>query len=338
MKIAPSRPLRFLIIALLVAVVYWPAGFYPFSPLREHTNGALTEPTGALAFPAPGLGLSNQAPHWLRGALERNAMEVKLELRTSDTEQEEACIFSLADDTGESYFSLGQNKEHLVVRWRSPALTGTRLRSAYVGKVFNSPNWKELHVHLDHETLRVSVNGKVAAQRPVGPNPFPAWQPQARVTVGNRIEFHEPWRGEFRSLLAGSGEQWDDLLAPGALAFPSPYTFVSSDRTRHLFSLVSLTPTRAIIKDWIINTLGFIPLGALIVLSFPGRLRVLTATAACLAVSLTIELTQIYLPWRVPSLQDLLLNTVGGLIGAVLAGAWLRLARSRKLGREAAAR
>lgn len=322
--------MRYALVMLLVALVYWPAGFYPFSPLRAHANGALSEPSGLLAFPTPGLGISNPAPAWLARARENNLLELKLELRTRNTAQQHASLISLADSTGESNFSLGQHKGHLVVHWRSPSATGSTLRSAYIGKVFDCADWQTLHIRLSGNALRVVVNGKVAAERAIAANPFPAWSSHARFAVGNRIEFYDPWQGEFRTLLVGAGEGWTDLLAPGALAFPSPYTFVSSDRTRHLFSLDNPAPARALIKDWIINTVGFLPLGVLLVALFRERMRVVAATLACFAVSLSIELTQILLPWRVPSLQDLLLNTAGGLIGALLTDLWLRLAARRQ--------
>jgi VanZ family protein len=53
---------------------------------------------------------------------------------------------------------------------------------------------------------------------------------------------------------------------------------------------------------------------------------------------LSIELTQILLPWRVPSAQDLLLNVAGGLMGAWLMvfAFWLQQRRQASLrhGRE----
>lgn len=328
-----SRCARYATVILLVVLVYWPAGFYPFSPLRAHTNGAISDPAGLLAFPTPGLGLSTPAPAWLARARENNLLELKVELRTHNAAQEHASLISLADSTGESNFSLGQHKGHLVVRWRSPSAAGRTLRSVYVGKVFDTAQWRTLQIRLSGDSLRVLVDNKVAAERAIAANPFPAWLPNARFAVGNRIEFFDPWQGEFRALLVGAGEGWTDLMAPGALTFPSPYTFVSSDRTRHLFSLDNPAPVRALIKDWVINTLGFLPLGIALVLSLPGRSRVLLATLGCLAVSLSIELTQIFLPWRVPSLQDVLLNTAGGWIGAILANLAVRLwmRRQRRL-------
>ena len=73
------------------------------------------------------------------------------------------------------------------------------------------------------------------------------------------------------------------------------------------------------------NVLGYAPLGFLVTLSamrmgYTGRVITLT-TVLCAVLSLTMESLQSYLPARVPSLADFLLNTAGASMGAVLANA-----------------
>ena len=77
--------------------------------------------------------------------------------------------------------------------------------------------------------------------------------------------------------------------------------------------------------DFIINTLGFIPLGfltmALLAEMQPvGRRHHLAWTLAfCLAVSLAIEILQyFFLPGRTSSLYDVIANTMGALLGGIL--------------------
>lgn len=78
------------------------------------------------------------------------------------------------------------------------------------------------------------------------------------------------------------------------------------------------------------NMLGYVPLGVLLALSFLRRgalpfvpkanwAAVLVATAVASTLSLAMEALQTYLPMRVPSNVDLLLNMGGALLGAVLA-------------------
>jgi VanZ family protein len=87
------------------------------------------------------------------------------------------------------------------------------------------------------------------------------------------------------------------------------------------------------VGDAILNVLGFAPLGFLISIVLRKHVKptslILTATMVGFVVSLGIEWTQSLMITRSSSLQDLVLNTVGSLVGAVAA-----LASSRLRGRE----
>lgn len=75
-------------------------------------------------------------------------------------------------------------------------------------------------------------------------------------------------------------------------------------------------------SDILTNILIYAPLGALLMLSLPARLqpagRILAVTLVSALLSLTLEYFQAYLPGRVPSFGDWLLNTCGGCAGALL--------------------
>ena len=75
--------------------------------------------------------------------------------------------------------------------------------------------------------------------------------------------------------------------------------------------------------DLVANFLGYVPLGFLITLALlratalPQPLWL--AAFVCSVVSLFLEALQSYLPQRVPQLSDWLLNSAGGLVGAIVA-------------------
>ena len=78
--------------------------------------------------------------------------------------------------------------------------------------------------------------------------------------------------------------------------------------------------------DFIINTLGFIPFGFLTMAllaemrSERCRNRLAWTLAFCLTVSLVIEILQyFFLPGRTSSLYDVIANTMGALLGGILA-------------------
>lgn len=78
--------------------------------------------------------------------------------------------------------------------------------------------------------------------------------------------------------------------------------------------------------DLAINILGYMPLGFLVVLSlgtpWPRPVRVIAAGLATITLSLSLEVLQTWLPTRVPSHVDLTCNSIGGILGALIAAGW----------------
>lgn len=80
---------------------------------------------------------------------------------------------------------------------------------------------------------------------------------------------------------------------------------------------------RNFITDTIINLIGFIPFGFILFASlirFGGALEkhgVLITVAFCFSVSIALEILQAWIPSRSSQMADLVLNTLGGWIGAI---------------------
>ncbi len=74
--------------------------------------------------------------------------------------------------------------------------------------------------------------------------------------------------------------------------------------------------------DVLINVIGYVPLGILLSAAISPLLRgfkaFLFAFVVCLLLSLIMEALQVYLPNRVPSNLDWIMNSTGGFIGAIL--------------------
>src|SRR5438034_2426906 len=100
-------------------------------------------------------------------------------------------------------------------------------------------------------------------------------------------------------------EGWRD---PGV----SPFAYLNAPWPRHITSF-----------DVTVNFLGYIPYGFLAVAALHPRLRgipaFLVATASALALTLTLEALQSYLPARFPSNLDALCNLLGAALRAALA-------------------
>jgi len=79
-------------------------------------------------------------------------------------------------------------------------------------------------------------------------------------------------------------------------------------------------------SDLFVNVIAYLPLGFLLLRLLPGNgakaLSVLLATAAGIALSFTMELTQAFLPSRTSSTLDLFTNGLGTMLGALSALLW----------------
>jgi len=109
------------------------------------------------------------------------------------------------------------------------------------------------------------------------------------------------------------------------IVYGSLYPFSGWLPAEGMFDFLTAPWPRYIIRsDLIINFLAYLPLGLLAARALRYRLRlgaaVIAATVLCLLLSLAMESLQALLPERVSSLLDLLLNGLGGLGGALLAG------------------
>lgn len=125
---------------------------------------------------------------------------------------------------------------------------------------------------------------------------------------------------------AGSGASQILALAYALLiVYGSLYPFSDWLPAEDMLAFLSAPWPRYILRsDTITNVLVYLPLGLLVAHALRYRLRptaaVFAATALCLLLSFTMESLQALLPDRVSSLLDLLLNGLGGLGGALLAG------------------
>lgn len=117
------------------------------------------------------------------------------------------------------------------------------------------------------------------------------------------------------------------LICYGSL-YPFNFNFDGSYPTLKA-ALLQLSWARAGRADRVRNVLLYVPLGFCLMLMLRNRLgfglAALISTLLGAALSICIELAQVYLTIRVPSLMDMTLNATGTLLGAVGGVAWRSL-------------
>jgi VanZ family protein len=117
------------------------------------------------------------------------------------------------------------------------------------------------------------------------------------------------------------------LLVVAIIVYGSlyPWHFEFAGRPDAVTVLLHSWPTawdRFLLRDVVINVLLYVPLGAVACLAWLPRwprAAAFAATGFGCALSLSMELTQNYIPGRVTSLSDLTTNTLGTAAGACLA-------------------
>ncbi len=115
------------------------------------------------------------------------------------------------------------------------------------------------------------------------------------------------------------------LIYAGLIVYASLYPFLNwrDQGVVPWFFLTAPLPRYWTVFDVVANLLGYMPLGFFLVLSAlrTGRVRyaLRMAVLAASALSLLMESFQVYLPNRVPSNLDLMLNMAGGVLGALCA-------------------
>jgi len=85
-----------------------------------------------------------------------------------------------------------------------------------------------------------------------------------------------------------------------------------------------------IVLEFLANIALFVPFGILALTAFRW-MRVWSATAAGFFTSCLIEGVQLFLPTRFSTISDLVANTAGALIGALLVAGWRRRQGRREL-------
>jgi VanZ family protein len=187
-------------------------------------------------------------------------------------------------------------------------------------------------------------DGDCAGQLVIGSSPVTndSWSGQVRGVAIYRQELspvqvlshYQTWTAEGRPDLS-AGEQPVALYllderggsvvhnaVPGGidLSIPSRYSLVHQRFLQPFWQ--EFKPDRGYVKDILINIFGLVPLGFFFC-AYWTRMRpipraLLVTTALGLAVSLTIEILQSYLPTRDSGTTDLITNTLGTFLGAKL--------------------
>lgn len=341
--VATLEPFQFQIPPVLRTRIFPP-------PEWSTPDGMVFRGTGAFGYEEPVREIAD--------AIETaNAFYIYAELQPERARQSgPARIVTYSLSVSYQAFLLGQSGGELVVRLADPSRDRTRFMGhVYLfGARLSTESPNHVLVTVTPEALSLYCNGTLV-DRYLDPVFEPGtWSRSCRLVAGNGPELIRPWRGRLRTLVIGSGPPPRHvvdaaLVSPDAAFVVADTTESSRDgvtQSRTLLALDagtspptgwaaitvpaggapkmpwSLRPFNEPVsrqwarEDWLRNAILLLPLGVLLALR---RFRPVPIGLAVLLVSLTIELTQLFLPARYTQTTDLILNVAGGLFGAIVA-------------------
>lgn len=316
-----ERSARRFLWLLPVLMIYWAVGFYPFqweSPFYIFPNGAVLNQTGTIAFPKPGIAHTSTTPRWISQAIQSQSLQVILEINAKRTHQfGPARIFTISANTLERNLTLGQQGTDLILRLRRPDSSPNGTPAYEVKNVFSTPGWRRIDLVIGDGKLGLSINGKRRLLERLPVNLFDAWKSDYQMALGNELTFDRPWLGEIRYARVST----PDIQAlytsnKNNLSVPNAYYLARKTWSpTKISSFVSEHIKLAIWRDWAVNLVGFMPLGFLLTFLLARQYRVLGVMLLSASLSLSIELTQFFFAYRHPEIDDLFLNTLGGVLG-----------------------
>lgn len=308
-------PVGILAVSGYVLVSLWPLAW---APPERVANGARIDQQTGLQLPTPGLARTADPPEWLETAMESGRLEIMLRVRPLLTRQDgPAHILSLSGDPFERNLVIGQRRDDLVVVLRTPAAGARDRRGAErvvrVRDAFLAGHWLDVALAITPGELTLSVGERPPVRRELTSHPLRTWDTSHRLTFGNEITGGRPWLGDIERVVVRTPDA--TYAYPGAAPLERPPAFWIMSEAPKLRPFFHLNP-----RDTINNLLLYLPLG----LFFAGSARAGTRRAALQALlligslSASLELAQFFVLSRNPSINDCLLNLVGGAIGYLL--------------------
>lgn len=332
-------------------VVYAIAAFIPFewdppeyaaNPVEKLGDGR------GLRFTGIGVARTPRPPSWLDEVIDTGRFEARLTVTTADPDQPEmARILSLSPSHSRRNLTIGQDGSDLEVRVRMPDTDLDGLPSLRVEQVFARPGPVRISVVADGERLVVSVDGEPRASKPMPPAPLRDWDRRYRLSLGNEQDpsretlvadcrrvglsctgvldaivasDDHAWRGVVEQAEIRTATTTIDYTTPGTLTIPESRWEFRDDPH------VNVRRWRGTRRDNVVNLVGFVPLGFLLGLGPPGsrwRRRLPLVVGFTLLVSVGIEIVQFFMPDRISSYTDVVVNLSGSLLGSAIAAAAL---------------
>jgi hypothetical protein len=301
-----------LTVAVLVLFAYFPFGWDPPHNVR---NDVTRTSEGHLRFGKRNVARSSGAPEWLARARTAGRLTIDLEARPQFPQHNtSASIMMLARDYWHTSFAIGQDDTNLVLWLRRPGSNDNGDPPFAVPEVFRPNHWARVHVEIAGMRLTVIVDGKVGLHESLPSDILSTW-PNGRIALGDEVHGGRGWNGEIRRAEVTTVGDSVDYVRSAALLVPPSYFYLPDH-------VAPFPPPTA--GEWfilVLHLLSFIVVGFLIMWTRRPAVGVPSATIMAFGLAVVLALGKFFFDGRHTSIADLVVQSLGGLIGAML-GHW----------------
>ena len=304
-------------VLMLIVIAYFP---FAWSPPRTVRNQVTRGTDGSLGFAGMNYARTPDTPAWLQEVRASGTIQIQLEANPQSW-QEQASMMMLASDYWHTDFAIEQDHSNLLVWLRRPGSDVNGDPPFVIRGVLQPHRWNSVEVILQRGDFRIKVGGTTRLTEHLSADSLRVWSP-GQIALGDEVHGDGPWQGQIRIARVRTPGYAVDYVRPGALSIPQSYVY----RPDHIEPFPPMNE-----GQWLrafLDMLSFIPLGFLIVLSRRPPVRVIPASLLSAALAVVLAAGKFLFPGRHTSVANIVLQVVGGLLGALLAS-WLAHAKHR---------
>lgn len=304
-------------VLVLIVIAYFP---FAWSPPRIVRNQVTRSADGSLQFGEMNYARTPGTPAWLQYARASGIIQIQLQAYPQSLQQN-AAIMMLASDSWHTDFAIGQDHSNLMVWLRRPGSDINGDPPFVIHGVLQPQRWNSVAVILQRGAFRIDVDDKTRLTEHLPDDSTRVWS-LGQIVLGDEVHGGGPWQGQIRLARVRTLGYAVDYVRPGTLLIPASYLYLPD----HIEPFPPMNRGQWMLA--FLDMLSFIPVGFLIVLSRRPPMRPVPATLLAATLAVALAAGKFLFDARHTSLAILVMETVGGLLGALLAS-WLAYAKHR---------
>jgi hypothetical protein len=299
----------------LIVIAYFP---FEWSPPHVVRNQVARSADGSLQFGEMNYARTPGTPAWLQYVRASGTIQLQLQAHPQSLQQN-AAIMMLASDSWHTDFAIGQDHSNLAVWLRRPGSDVNGDPPFVLYGVFQPQRWTSVAVILHRGDFRIEVDGSTRLTGRLPADSTRVWSP-GQIALGDEVHGGGPWQGQIRLAQVSTPGYAVDYVHPGTLLIPASYVYLPD----HIMPFPPMNQGQWLLA--FLDMLSFIPVGFLIILSRRPPMRPVSATLLAAALAAALAAGKFLFYARHTSLANVVMQTVGALLGALLA-LWLARAK-----------